>query len=59
VLTFALTAAFAPADAQQTEPPKFFTEELASRMLERRAVDAVAPSQDMSAKWREADLGLR
>jgi hypothetical protein len=41
VLTFALTAVFAPADAQQTNLPKFSAEELANRMLERRAVDAV------------------
>jgi hypothetical protein len=40
-LTFALTAVFAPADAQQAKPPKFSTEELARRTLESRAVDAV------------------
>ncbi len=40
VLTFALAAIFAPADAQQTNLPKFSTEELARRTLERRAVDA-------------------
>jgi hypothetical protein len=28
LLTFALTAAFAPANAQQTTPPQFSTEEL-------------------------------
>jgi len=41
VLTFALTAVFAPADAQQTNLPKFSAEELANRMVERRAVDAI------------------
>jgi len=40
VLTFALAAIFAPADAQQTNLPMFSTEELARRTLERRAVDA-------------------
>jgi hypothetical protein len=40
-LTFALTAVFAPADAQQTNLPKFSVEELARRTVERRAVDAV------------------
>jgi hypothetical protein len=40
-LIFALTTIFAPADAQQTEPPKFSTEELARRTLKSRAVDAV------------------
>jgi hypothetical protein len=35
-----LTAVFAPVDAQQTNLPKFSTEELARRTLERRAVDA-------------------
>jgi hypothetical protein len=40
VLTFALTAAFAPADAQQTKQPNFSTEELARRTVERRDVDA-------------------
>ncbi|MBR1267688.1 DUF1254 domain-containing protein [Bradyrhizobium sp. AUGA SZCCT0222] len=39
VLAFALVVAFAPANAQQTAP-KFSTEELARRTLERRAVDA-------------------
>jgi hypothetical protein len=41
VLTFALSAVFAPSDAQQTEPPQFFNKDLARHMLERRAVDAV------------------
>ena len=42
VLTLALSAVFAPSDAQHAEPPQFFTKELARRMLERRAVDALS-----------------
>jgi hypothetical protein len=41
VFTFALISIFAPAHAQQADPPQFSAEELARRTLERRAVDAV------------------
>lgn len=41
VLTLSLATVSAPvADAQQAKPPKFSTQELACRTLERRAVDA-------------------
>ena len=49
-VTFALTAVFALANAQQTKLPNFSTEKLARRTLERRAVDAAIGECPLSAE---------